>query len=57
MDVVGHQAVRMDARAILDCQLPQMKKIKDAVVIPAEAGAPISRSLDYVRGDTGNKNP
>ena len=57
MNMVGHQAVRVKLRLILDYQVSQVEQIKNEIVVVAEAGTSIRRSLHNVRGDAGKEKP
>jgi hypothetical protein len=46
----------MDAYAMHRCQLPQVKQVKNAIIVGSETRLPVGGALNDVRGDIGNQD-
>jgi hypothetical protein len=57
MDVIGHQAVRMDGAPMLARELAQVRQVHQVIRFVAKAGHAVIAALDNVNGNAGQDEP
>ena len=53
MDVIGHEAIRVDGAPVFPRELAQMRQVHQVIRFMAKAGDAVIAALDYVNGNTG----
>ena len=57
MDVIGHEAVRMDGAPVPPRELAQVRQVHQVIRFMAKAGRAVIAALDYMNGDAGQDEP